>query len=96
MRRFLRKALTLDPNYSQAYACLAFAHIFDYQNRWSDDPDNSLQLAKQCAQQAVEKDANEPLAHCVTGLCGPTSEPSRRSSNNPVWPSTTSPRSWAG
>jgi adenylate cyclase len=66
--RFLRKALTLDPNYSQAYACLAFAHIFDYQNRWSDDPDNSLQLAKQCAQQAVEKDANEPLAHCVTGL----------------------------
>jgi len=66
--RFLRKALTLDPNYSQADAGLAFAHIFDYQNRWSDDPDNSLLLAKQCAQQAVEKDANEPLAHCVTGL----------------------------
>ncbi len=66
--RFLRKALTLDQNYSQAYACLAFAHIFDYQNRWSDDPDNSLQLAKQYAQQAIEKDANEPLAHCVAGL----------------------------
>jgi adenylate cyclase len=65
---FLRKALTLDQNYSQAYACLAFAHIFDYQNRWSDDPDNSLQLAKQYAQQAVEKDANEPLGHCVAGL----------------------------
>jgi adenylate cyclase len=66
--RFLRKALTLDQNYSQAYACLAFAHIFDYQNRWSDDPDNSLQLAKQYAQQAIEKNANEPLAHCVAGL----------------------------
>jgi adenylate cyclase len=65
---FLRKALTLDPNYSQAYACLGFAHIFDYQNRWSDDPDNSLQLAKQYAQQAVAKDMNEPLAHCVTGM----------------------------
>jgi adenylate cyclase len=65
---FLRKALTLDQNYSQAYACLAFAHIFDYQNRWSDDPDNSLQLAKQYAQQAVEKDENEPLGHCVAGL----------------------------
>jgi adenylate cyclase len=65
---FLRKALTLDQNYSQAYACLAFAHIFDYQNRWSDDPDNSLQLAKQYAQQAIEKNANEPLAHCVAGL----------------------------
>jgi adenylate cyclase len=66
--RFLRKALTLDPDYSQAYACLAFAHIFDYQNRWSDDPDNSLQLAKQYAQQAVQKDMNEPLAHCITGM----------------------------
>ena len=66
--RFFKKALTLDPNYSQAYACLGFAHIFDYQNRWSDDPDNSLQLAKQYAQQAVAKDTNEPLAHCVTGM----------------------------
>jgi hypothetical protein len=66
--RFLRKALTLDQNYSQAYACLAFAHIFEYQNRWSDDPDNSLKLAKQYAQQAVENDANEPLGHCVAGL----------------------------
>jgi adenylate cyclase len=45
--RFFNKALALDPNYSQAYASLGFAHIFDYQNRWSDDPDNSLQLAKQ-------------------------------------------------
>jgi adenylate cyclase len=66
--RFFNKALALDPNYSQAYAGLSFAHLFDYQNRWSDDPDNSLQLAKQYAQQAVEKDPNEPLAHCVTGL----------------------------
>jgi adenylate cyclase len=66
--RFFNKALALDPNYSQAYASLSFAHIFDYQNRWSDDPDNSLQLAKQYARQAVEKDPNEPLAHCVSGL----------------------------
>ena len=66
--RFFNKALALDPDYSQAYASLAFAHIFDYQNRWSDDPDNSLQLAKQYAQRAVENDPNEPLAHCVTGL----------------------------
>jgi tetratricopeptide (TPR) repeat protein len=31
--RFFNKALALDPNYSQAYASLGFAHIFDYQNR---------------------------------------------------------------
>src|SRR6516225_3590993 len=34
-----KRALEYDPNYSQAYACLGFAHIFDYQNRWTDDPD---------------------------------------------------------
>ena len=40
------RALELDPNYSQAYASLGFAYTFDYQNRWSDDPDRSLRLAK--------------------------------------------------
>src|SRR5438874_6185282 len=33
---YFKKALEHDPNYSQAYACLGFAHIFDYQNRWTD------------------------------------------------------------
>jgi len=65
---FFNKALKLDPNYSQAYACLGFAYMFDYQNRWSDDPDGSLQLAKKYAQLAIDKDPNEPLARCVSGL----------------------------
>jgi adenylate cyclase len=51
-----KRALEYDANYSQAYACLGFAHIFDYQNRWTDDPDSSLPLAKQYARQALEKD----------------------------------------
>ena len=63
-----KKALENDPNYSQAYACLGFAHIFDYQNRWTDDPDRSLALAKQYARQALEKDPNEPLARCVSAM----------------------------
>jgi adenylate cyclase len=65
---FFKKALALDPNYSLAYACLGFAHMFDYQNRWSDDPDGSLRLARQYAQQAIAKDAKEPLAHCIAAL----------------------------
>ena len=55
-------ALELDPNYSQAYAGLSWAYIFDYFNRWSDNPDNSLQLAKCNAEQAIQKDPNEPYA----------------------------------
>jgi adenylate cyclase len=65
---YFKKALEYDPNYSQAYACLGFAHIFDYQNRWTDDPDGSLPLAKQYARQALEKDPNEPLARCVSAM----------------------------
>ena len=47
---------------------LGFAHIFDYQNRWTDDPDSSLLLAKQYARQAIDKDPNEPLARCVSAM----------------------------
>jgi adenylate cyclase len=65
---YFKKALEHDPNYSQAYACLGFAHIFDYQNRWTDAPDSSLLLAKQYARQALEKDPNEPLARCVSAM----------------------------
>jgi adenylate cyclase len=65
---YFKQALEHDPDYSQAYACLGFAHIFDYQNRWTDEPDSSLLLAKQYARQAIEKDPNEPLARCVSAM----------------------------
>ena len=44
--KYFKKALEHDPNYSLAYACLGFGYMFDYQNRWSEDPDNSLTIAK--------------------------------------------------
>ena len=66
--KFFKRALELDPNYSQAYAALGLAYMFDYQNRWTDDPDSSLQLAKHYAEQAIEKDPNEPLARLVASL----------------------------
>jgi len=55
-KNFFTRALELDPDYSQAYAGLGWAYIFDYFNRWSDDPDGSLRLARQNVDQAVEKD----------------------------------------
>ena len=65
---YFNKALELDANYSLAYACLGFGYIFDYQNRWTDDPESSLPLAKEYARLAVEKDPKEPLAYCVSAL----------------------------
>jgi adenylate cyclase len=54
-----------DPSYSQAYAALSMAYNLDHQNRWSHNPDNSLLLAKHNAEQAIEKDPNEPFARLV-------------------------------
>ncbi len=66
--KLFTRALELDPNYSQAYAGLSWAYNFDYSNRWSDTPDNSLQVAKHHAELAIQKDPNEPLAHFVASL----------------------------
>jgi adenylate cyclase len=59
------RALELDPSYSQAYAALSMAYNLDYQNRWSDNPDTSLGLAKQNAELAIEKNPTEPFARLV-------------------------------
>ena len=60
--KFYIRALELDPSYSQAYAGLSMAYGLDYQNRWSDDPDLSLGLAKHNAEQAIEKNPKDPFA----------------------------------
>ena len=66
--KYFKQALEHDPNYSVAYVCLGFAYMFDYQNRWTENPDGSLQIANEYARQAIEKDPNEPLARCVSAL----------------------------
>ncbi len=63
--KLFMRALELDPNYPKAYAALSMAYNLDYQNRWSDDPDGSLPLAKRYAELAIEKDPNEPFARLV-------------------------------
>jgi adenylate cyclase len=63
--KFFMRALEIDPGYSQAYAGLSMAYGLDYQNRWSDSPDLSLQLAKHNAEQAIEKNSNDPFARLV-------------------------------
>jgi adenylate cyclase len=66
--KYFNEALEHDPNYSVAYACLGFGYMFDYQNRWTEDPDKSLVIAQEYADKAIEKDPNEPLARCVSAL----------------------------
>jgi adenylate cyclase len=65
---FFMRALELDSNYSRAYAGLGWAYVYDYQNRWSDDSNISLALAKSNANQAIKSDPNEPLGRIVASL----------------------------
>jgi adenylate cyclase len=67
LKHFTRAA-ELDPNYAQAYANLAWAYQYDYQNRWSDDPDNALTRARQNAELAISKDPKEPFAYAIAAL----------------------------
>jgi adenylate cyclase len=57
------RAIELDPGYAQAYAGLALSHVFDFHNRWSDDPDGALFKAASLAARAAELDPNDPVAH---------------------------------
>jgi adenylate cyclase len=59
------KALELDPDYALAYTGLSAAHLFDYQNRWSDRSDQSLRVAKHNIELAIETDPREPLARVI-------------------------------
>ena len=65
---FFREAMERDPDYADAYSGLAIFHLFDYQNRWSDDPDKSLVIASSLAEKAVAMDAKDPFAHCAVAL----------------------------
>jgi adenylate cyclase len=64
----LNRAVELDPNYAQAYAGLAWAYVLDYTNRWTQEADRALEVARRYADLAVEKDPNEPLGRFVSAM----------------------------
>jgi adenylate cyclase len=64
----LQKAVALDPDYADAYAALGMAHNLDYQNRWSDDPDKSLQRGIEYGEIAIRKEPENAFAHMVVGM----------------------------
>jgi adenylate cyclase len=63
-----RRAIELDPNYAGPYAGVGMGYALDYQNRWSDAPEKSLDQAQRFADEAIAKDEKDSFPHFVAAV----------------------------
>jgi adenylate cyclase len=75
---YFRRALALDPQYTQAAAALSIALSAAAMTGWADNPDGAFAEAYGHAQRAVSHDSRYPNAHFALGLaCMWTRRPER-------------------
>ncbi|TAU54459.1 tetratricopeptide repeat protein [Rhizobium leguminosarum] len=67
-RSLAADALAIDPEYAAAQALISFTHVLDYVNAWSNDPEGSLRIGMDLAQQAVEMAGEQPNGHFALGM----------------------------
>lgn len=67
-RQLFQQAIKHDKNFAIAHAMLAWTHVFDVMNGWSDNRQKSLQMATRSAEKATSLQIALPLAYFVTGL----------------------------
>jgi len=66
-RVMLEKAIALDAQFSLAFSHLSRNHVIAYVNRWGETADQSLELAMELGQHAVELDETNPHAYFAVG-----------------------------
>ncbi|MBI3757430.1 MAG: adenylate/guanylate cyclase domain-containing protein [Deltaproteobacteria bacterium] len=67
-RQFFEQALTVDPQYAEAYALLSWTYWLGVFFQWSRDPQD-LERAFELAQKAVALQDSSPSAHVILGYC---------------------------
>jgi TolB-like protein/DNA-binding winged helix-turn-helix (wHTH) protein/Flp pilus assembly protein TadD len=67
-REFFQASVKYDPDFAMAYAMLAWTHVFDAINSWSDNHDQSLLRARELATKAISLEKELPVAYWVKGL----------------------------
>jgi adenylate cyclase len=67
VRRLLEEATSLDPQFSRAYADLAWTHLYDFIFNWTDPPEPSRARALELARKAVSLDPSSARAHYALG-----------------------------
>jgi len=56
-----------DPGHALVYESLAWIHLHDAMNAWSDDLGESVRLAREAAGRGIAIDHNEPYVRCAMG-----------------------------
>ena len=64
----LGRAIAIDPEYAAAHALIAFTHVLDYVNAWTSDPEHSLRIGLELAQQVLQMDEKEPHGHSALAM----------------------------
>jgi TolB-like protein len=67
-QNYFRRALAIDPHYSQATAALSLAICNSAYLNWSNDPERSYGDAFELAERAIALDFRDPASHFVMGL----------------------------
>jgi TolB-like protein len=67
-RKLFERAIDLDSAFSRAYAMLAWTHVFEYTNGWSQMPQDSLSQAMALAERSIALNEYLPIAYFVRGL----------------------------
>ncbi|MFQ5938050.1 MAG: tetratricopeptide repeat protein, partial [Acidiferrobacterales bacterium] len=67
-RGLIEKAIELDPGYARAYTMLAWVNLNEYQYKFSDDPEKSLERAFELAQKSIALDDADDWSHWALGV----------------------------
>ena len=66
-RRLFEEAITLDPKYDLAYACLGWTHFYDARFGWVESRAESIKTALKYAQKAIELNDTSDLGYLLIG-----------------------------
>jgi adenylate cyclase len=64
-RRLFEEAISLDPNYANAYVSVAWTYYLEAKRRWTGTPKKSYQRALALAEKAISLDTQTPRAYML-------------------------------
>jgi adenylate cyclase len=67
-RHLFEKAIELDPNWGRPYGYMAWVHVNDWRNGWSENPKKSMELALKMAMKAYELNPDDYETHWALGI----------------------------